>query len=1136
MTVVMMMRYEFHAHIKINPMPTSPPAYEINNQAASAQDFIAIACDPQRSVVVQACAGSGKTWLLVGRMLRLLLAGAEPASLLAITFTRKAAQEMRERLMQLLHELALGSDQQVTALLLERAVVAADLPRLVPVARGLYARVLASPQALSIDTFHSWFLRLLQIAPLASEVPHGYVLSENSSELIAKAYRSFMQNDVKRPEIKDALLRLYDMVGDFNAKGLLDAFVSKRAEWWAATHLVQDGQPGMPLEWLQALCGRDAQSDARLTLWQDAALIQRIQNIASLLGKGTATNQKRATAIEMSMTAAASLESFNALYFEFFSADGVLRKNAKTKNLTAAIEQAYGQHDGLQLFDDEFTSVAEALKKLQQRSSEPDVIALNAALFTAGSAYLLQYQSIKAEQRVLDFADLEWHAYRLLMDEEHAAYLHSRLDARYQHILLDEFQDTNPLQWHILRSWLEAYGAQANQPSVFIVGDPKQSIYRFRRAEPRVFDAASALLAEQGAVLLRTNQTRRNAPEIIASLNTCFVEKFKNDHFFAHTTLQPQSGAVWRLPLIEQIKQQPANEEGAGLRLRDPFNEAREEEDDTRRYEEGLAVAQAITQAKLTCDASWSDVMLLVKKRKHLVVYERALRAAGIPFVSDKPGGLLTSLEVADLIALLRFLMTPENDVCLAQVLKSPIMEANDEDLIALALRKEKSWWQRLQVAAEDTTSINVALLRAASLLTKWLRVAPFLPVHDLLDMILYDGELIARYAQAAPAMMRSQVIGNIEAFIALSLNMDGGRYPSLPRFLDALRVLQNGIESDAPDEAQIDATIDAVRILTIHSAKGLEAPIVVLLDANHSKPARDDSGILCHWPPDAIKPLHFSAFGRKDARGAARDALFAEEETYKLQEDKNLLYVAMTRAKRVLIISGVAEAGKAAAEGDDHQGIVSGSWYDNLQHIPVFYLENVSNDIDHFSPEKQDAPFRWPIFNPPLMPAISVVSSTPDDENTAAIEEGIALHALMERLTQSSSHWPITTPAPDIIARSLPCPLPMAKLIHQQALTILSRPDLARFYDPSQYTFARNEMEMLINQQTLRVDRLVILQDVVWILDYKRQFLESERADYQAQLQRYREACLAIFPGKTIRTAVITVDGVLWEINCLFP
>jgi ATP-dependent helicase/nuclease subunit A len=158
-----------------------------------------------------------------------------------------------------------------------------------------------------------------------------------------------------------------------------------------------------------------------------------------------------------------------------------------------------------------------------------------------------------------------------------------------------------------------------------------------------------------------------------------------------------------------------------------------------------------------------------------------------------------------------------------------------------------------------------------------------------------------------ASPLTRSQTLGNIAAFVELSLNMDAGRYPSLPKFIDALRVLQRSAGGDAPDEASVDASAEAVRILTVHSAKGLEAPVVAILDSNHSESVEDNLGILCEWPQDQDAPTHLSAFGRRSERGMAREKLFLEEDALRKQEDWNLLYVAVTRAKQLLLVSGVA-------------------------------------------------------------------------------------------------------------------------------------------------------------------------------------------------------------------------------------
>lgn len=1089
----------------------SARAYEINGAAADPATFTATACDPARSIVVEACAGSGKTWLLVARMLRLLLAGAEPAELLAITFTRKAAQEMRERLLALLEELALASEEGARALLVERGVDGQELASLLPQARILYARVLSSPHGLSIDTFHSWFARLLQIAPLASGVPHGYALTENTDELRAEAYRRFMQ-DLGREEgqsTRAALLRLYELVGDSNARTLLESFLDKRAEWWAA----QQAGEQAPLEWLRELCGEDALSDARLALWQDEGLCARIGELARLLGCGTAINQKRAVAIETALTEGPSVEAFAALCHQFFDTGGEPRRNQKTKALTQALERHYGA-DGSNAFDAEFEALGEQLHLLQRRACERQVLETNEALFEAASAYVAHYQAVKAEQRVFDFADLEWHAYRLLRDPEHAAYLHSRLDARYRHILLDEFQDTNPLQWSIVRAWLDAYGGDADRPSVFVVGDPKQSIYRFRRAEPRVFDAARALLANAGADLLRTSQTRRNGVAIVETLNSSFVA---NPIFAPQTTLSERAGAVWRLPLVlvEEKKEEPVPF------MRDPLLQAREEQEDLRRLEEGRALARALQQATDALAVRegrarrWSDVMLLVKKRTHLAAYEAALREAGIPFVSDRRGGLLQALETTDLIALLTFLITPGDSLALAHVLKSPLFGASDDDLIALAGRSERNWWLRLRAAAEARTS--APLRRAADLLARWLEAAPRLPVHDLLDLIQHQGDLLARYAQAAHPARRAQVLGNLEAFIELALELDAGRYPSLPRFIEQLRLLRRGADNQAPDEASIDAAADAVRILTIHSAKGLEAPIVALVDTNHSDPGREDCGILCDWPQDADHPTHFSCFGRTAERGAARDALFEAEQGYAYQEDWNLLYVAVTRAKEILIVSGVADA-----RAED--GLKENSWYARLACVPVFECEASPQPA---SDDPATESFTLTLFDPLPQPA---PLAAPGAVHSEAIEEGVALHGLLERLT-TQTRWPAHLPPAADIARWVGCRAEIARVVRAQALRILQAPQLERFFNPLYFESAHNELEVVADGMLLRMDRVVVCAGEVWVLDYKRDLLESERAAYAAQLEGYRRALTPLFAGRRIRSALITAAGALMEI-----
>ena len=545
-------------------------------------------------------------------------------------------------------------------------------------------------------------------------------------------------------------------------------------------------------------------------------------------------------------------------------------------------------------------------------------------------------------------------------------------------------------------------------------------------------------------------------------------------------------------------------------------------------------MAQALFAARAELDAisdgapsRWSDVMLLVKKRAHLTSYERALREAGIPFVSDKRGGLLESLEVGDLVALLSFLITPGDNLALAHVLKCPIFGALDDDLILLASRDEGSWWHRLQGAILGADPA-APLARAAGLLQHWLQVAPQLPVHDLLDIILNQGQVVERYAQAAVPLQRGQVIGNLHAFIELALSLDSGRYPSLPKFIDALRSLQSSAARDAPDEAAVDAGLDAVRILTIHSAKGLEAPIVVLLDANHSEPAREDAGILCDWPQQAAAPTHFSAFGRKAERGLSRAWLFQEEEQLKDQEDWNLLYVATTRARQILIISGVASTRNADAEG-----VIANSWYGRLAAVP---LHVVLPGVPVAS-ESTDERFDLALFLPPPMPPPAPVLPPPGDldecapgSNPEALAEGVLLHALMERLTAGTA-WPVIVPSAETTAAWLACSRSAAVLACAQATCILGQPALRRFFDTACFMQAYNELEVMVDGALMRLDRVVRFDTEVWILDYKRSVTGSDLATYGMQLDRYRQALARLYVVP-IRAGLITVDGRLWPLS----
>lgn len=1162
-------------------------AYLRDGQPVGEADFTRAACDPARSVVVEACAGSGKTWLLVARLVRLLLAGAAPHEILAITFTRKAAEEMRERLLEVLAQLAGGTDAEVLAALTMRGLAPEAAQAALPRARGLHARVLASPGRIAIDTFHGWFGTLLRGAPLASGIVPGASLREDALRMKREAWAPFWRA-LAQPqfaELRAAYEQLVDAIGDFQARGLLDRMFHARSEWFAMK------EAGDPAALLAADLGDDATVDVLVAALCEDEWLDDCEQLAKLLGQGGATEQGHATRIVDGLTAirtwrdagrapgAAAEQAFQALRTAFFTGTGEARSMRRTK----ALVKAAGSESGV---DELLARHAEHCAKLDEiaaRRCEAVVLAINLALYQLGDALLGRYQQYKNDQRAMDFADLEWLAAKLMADEETATYLQVRLDARYKHLLLDEFQDTNPLQWRILQGWLAGYQGLGEKPTVFLVGDPKQSIYRFRRADARLFGAASAMLeADFGATVLRTNRTRRNRPEVLDWVNAVFDHARAEGRYPLYetqtTALTAPGGPVWLLPLVEEPADEPVPDAVPGHR--DTLTQPRTRQGDSLRFEEGRRVAAWLRHLRehvpvregdggKSRPACWRDMHLLVRRKTHLADYERALREAGIPCLSPRRGGLLATLEALDISALLAFLMTPESDLDLAHVLKSPLVGATDDDLTLLAgIEGEGGWWARIG-ASGVPESCSDAVRGGVARLRGWLALAPHRPVHDLIDHIYDVGEVRRRYAEAAPTEIREQVLANLDAFLKLSLDLDGGRYPSLPKFIDELQEIRRGDEDESPDEGGMgegvedteaepddagDNHIDAVHILTVHAAKGLEAPFVVLLDANHSDPAADRGGILVDWPPDSPVPRHFSAYGKRSERGCARLPLFEAEAALAERENWNLLYVAMTRAQQGLLVSGVkGRASKAEKEGAAAE--IAGSWYVRLaaagvgEAVDAYPGHDEADAAAALSPPSErvryaDFRLRYLDRDPAPISEIFEVDegdADADDEGVVfdaqAAAHGELVHALLERVTRYPEAFGALPDVPTVM-RWFPLAgagAPQARERWQaqaeaavaDVRAMLAAPALRPLFFPEQALSSRNEVELYdARGRLLRIDRLVEFADRVVIIDYKLRLLPQEHAAYGAQLARYVAAVGPMFPGKRIEAGVATAAG----------
>ena len=765
------------------------------------------ALDPARSVVIEACAGSGKTWLLVSRIVRLLLAGAEPSAILAITFTRKAAQEMESRLREWLRLLAVGTDAEVRRFLQERALSGEEIEAALPRARQLYETVLSAQPALTINTFHGWFLQLLQRAPLDSAAAGNFSLLDQTSTLLEEAWQSFAEDLAAggQGETASRLQALFRDYGLSNTRKLLLNFVAKRAEWWAYTGSRRDSVD-YAAENLRRELGVDPGEDVLAALFSDAGLMLDLQSYLGLLEGNVDVARDRELAAELARALQMSVENrrrFDLLRQVFFTQKGEPRKRKASKGQAKRLTEA-GETRLLELH----AILCARLEEAKDRLAAQAAWRFNLAGLSCGAGLLAAYQRLKEERQQLDFTDVEWRAWQLLNRGDHAEYMQYKLDSRYRHILLDEFQDTNPLQWQVMQSWLAASAAADRRPTVFVVGDPKQSIYRFRRAEARLFDIAAEYLERHfGAARLSQNTSRRSAPAVIEAVNRVFAAEPEFSGFKPHAAHHLElPGTVEVLPLsgASAVSEPEARE--PGLALRDPLREPRADAEDVRREGEAEQLAAKIAaivgawsvagESGGLRPAEYRDILLLVRRRAWLATYERALRTARIPYLSSRRGGLLDTLECSDLSALLEFLITPFADLKLAQVLRSPLFGCGDEDLMALAAGTEEedgTWWRRLARAGEEGRA-GASLQRALRLLKGWQELADRLPVHDLLDRIYFEGEVLARYRAAVPEAMAEAVAANLHAFLELALAMDSGRYPSLARFLNEVASLRSTV------------------------------------------------------------------------------------------------------------------------------------------------------------------------------------------------------------------------------------------------------------------------------------------------------------------------------------------------------
>jgi ATP-dependent helicase/nuclease subunit A len=1132
---------------------TPPPAYQHNGQLVTSDAFYAIACDPHRSVAVEACAGAGKTWMLVSRIVRALLdgvdsqdgsLGVQPHEILAITFTKRAASEMRERLYKWLADFAAADHSTLLKELRDRGVVMEKDPqrlsRMPEQLSNLYQSILISGRQVQVRTFHSWFAALLRSAPLAlleqMELPVNYELLEDDAPAKVLVWRRFyaalvadgqgrsapgtglkadfeaLVFDHGRSQTEKALQTALDKRTEFalaDAQGVVDASVQ---------HF---GDQFPDFAWLQA-------PDDYLT-----AQPQRLQTLwgaAKALGGASAkTFAAKGVDLEMALTQSDMSAAFAALLTE----KGTPRKFGdkivgievvrEAQELVLRVVAARQQH---------------AAWQHQQRMARLSRLLLQ------------EYAGVKREHGWVDMNDVERAALVMLSDPVLSGWVQERLDARIKHLLIDEFQDTNPLQWQALHSWLSGYagagggasgGAGATAPSVFIVGDPKQSIYRFRRAEPQVFKAAKAFVRDAlGGDLLSCDHTRRNATGVIATVNAVMGEATQADAyqgFRPHTTSASASGWVCKLaPIPRSARTVDALNDGV---WRDSLNTPRELPEETLRTLEARQAAHWIAAQLASAQGALkpSDFMALSRKRASLLPLQEELRRLLIPAQIGEKTDLIDCCEVQDVVALLDVLISPQHDLSLARVLKSPLFGLGDDVLVQLALAQQEqtalqeasqveviSWFDLLQ-KSELTANGGRAL---SPVLMQWKSWLDQLPPHDALQAIYTDGDVLARFAAAAPATQRDAVLANLRALLGVALQLGGGRFATPYALVRALK--SGGVLAPAAVNPL------AVRLLTIHGAKGLEAHTVLLLDTNTPERNADTMGVLVDWPGEDAWPNKFVFLVSESQPPACAIPTLDAERLERQREELNALYVALTRARHTLAISSIEPYRAPERSWWQRLDAFAQPLTDPFGLVPappvpsapatqlaegtgtglVFYMKELPPAIE----ERAQAAIK--------SEANEASNDTSSDDDSPSARVGKAMHRLLEWGDATSGNA-------QAAAREFRLSPEQAQQAAAMATGILQG-EGAWAWNPSLLGWQGNEVELMVQGESRRLDRLVQRRDGEhaghwWVLDYKSAHAPQEQPELVAQLRQYQSAVQAIYPGEVVRAAFLTPLGAVIEV-----
>ena len=1174
------------------------------------------AADPATSAWVSANAGTGKTHVLTRRVLRLLLAGTAPERILCLTYTKAAAAEMSTRVFAELGFWVTKSANELDAALVKLLGCAptADETRR---ARTLFARAIETPGGLKVQTIHAFAERLLQRFPLEAGVTPGFTILDDATarQLMREAIDDMLGEATDDPgsPLGSALRSAVAFAADESFDDLLRAALDRK-DW--LEHVVRtygEDESGNPQDPFTAVASLYRQAFS-IRLGEDPQTIEAdraqiisadfAQHAAQVLGASDKVSDNR-----LGQALAQASRSRHAAERIACYAEALLTKNGDPRSdkqfVTKRVREA---EPGLA---DQLCRARDRFADLTTKRHAFDAIEATLSLMRLTDAVLTRYKTLKARRAALDFEDLIRHTASLLRVSGSAEWVLYKLDGGLDHILVDESQDTSPEQWRIVEALATEFfagsgaremaaetttaGKPPPQRTLFAVGDEKQSIYSFQGARPEEFArmgrtfrqrAQAARVSWQDIPL--TLSFRTVAP-VLEAVDRVFADHQRTPGLTA--TVSRDAAGDQQAPIVVHAAHRIGHaglvevwdvETAAETPKHDPWSapaETGEADGDTPpavRLANRIAerIGQMVSgQEKLLSEGraiTPGDILILVRKRHPFArPMVAALKARNIPVAGADRLSLADQIAVQDLVALGDFLTLPEDDLALANVLKSPLFGFNDDQLFAIAHGRHGTLWQALL----EQRSASPAFEEAAALLREWRRRADFLPPFEFLAGVLdRDGMRQRLLARLGP-----EAADSIDELTNLAIAFDDSAPPSLTGFLTWLREANREIKRD------MEHGRDEVRIMTVHGAKGLEAPVVFLPDTcSTSSVGRLSSLYPVAMPPapEETPPAFIwqvKGSGQLAPIAAGRDAVKERER----EERNRLLYVAMTRARDRLYIAGFGGKQKRSSESwydlvrDGLDGLLTpcddGRGRTNLRYQspqtapekkaasklaqahPIAPLETWATRVAPREPQltmplapSRLAPYDVDEAGEPVIPLAGARGDA--DEPPAArpgartagnrFLRGTLTHALLEHLPNFPAHaWEKAARA-FVEARGRELAPSVRESIASETLAILASSDFAQLFGPQ----SRAEVAIVAEipspdgrgpalKLNGQIDRLAVGADFVYVIDYKTNRLPpgdvSQVADaYLLQLAAYRLALAQMFPQKAVKAAIVWTDG----------